>query len=278
MRAHSRISILVLTLITGGVWLSAENAANAAAPASSMPTQPAWQVAETEHFEIHYLPELASDVDRVGLAAEQAYRRISARLSFDLATKVPVVLFAPAGEVTREEAVAYAISDTVAPPVPHRDRLVLPLPETDAELEVLVRHELTHTLVSEIVAPGVGGPLPPGFPLWVPEGVASYITAEWSDANNRRIRDLVSSGDVPALSQLTGDGGFADASLNDALGHMAFDFIDERWGSDRIRRFLNALSVAPDVSVYERVFELTPTRFDAAFRQYVERRFRSVVR
>ena len=278
MRARSGIAILALTLITGGVWLSAETASTAAAPASSTPTQPAWQVAETEHFEIHHLPELASELDRVGLAAEQAYRRISARLSFDLATKVPVVLFAPAGAVTGEEAVAYATSDAVAPPEPHRNRLVLPLPETDAELEVLIRHELTHTLVSEIVAPGVGGPRPPGFPLWVPEGVASYMTAEWSDANNRRIRDLVSSGDVPALSQLTGDGGFADARLNDALGHVAFDYIDERWGSDRIRRFLDALSVAPDVSVYERVFELTPTRFDAAFIQYVERRFRSVVR
>ena len=76
---------------------------------------------------------------------------------------MPVVLFVPAGAVTGEEAVAYAISDTVAPPVPHRDRLVLPLPETDAELEVLVRHELTHTLVSEIVAPGAGRPPPPWF-------------------------------------------------------------------------------------------------------------------
>ena len=104
------------------------------------------------------------------------------------------------------------------------------------------------------------------------------MTAEWSDANDRRIRALISSGDVPALSQLTRDGGFADARLNDALGHVAFDYIDERWGSDRIRRFLDALGVAPDVSVYERVFALTPTRFDAAFIQYVERRFKSAVR
>ncbi len=143
---------------------------------------------------------------------------------------------------------------------------------------MLVRHELTHTLVSEIVAPGVGGPRPSGFPLWVPEGVASYMTAEWSDANNRRIRDLVSSGDVPALSQLTGDGGFADASLNDALGHVAFDYIEERWGPDWIRRFLDAIAVGSDVRAYESVFDQTPARFDAAFGRYVEGQFSSSVR
>ena len=272
MRVRLRVSILALTLTTGAVWPSAE----AAAPVSSTPAQPAWRMAKTEHFEIHYLPELAAELDRVGRAAEQAYRQISGRLSFVLPTKVPVVLFAPMGAITREQAVLYANSATVAPPVPHRNRLVLPLPETDAELEVLIRHELTHTLVGEILSRG--GRDYREVPLWVREGVASYMTAEWSDAHHRRMRDLVASGDVPALSHLTGDGDFADARLNDTLGHVAFDYIEERWGPDRIRRFLDALAVAPNVSAYESVFDQTPARFDAAFRRYVEGRFSSVVR
>jgi hypothetical protein len=64
----------------------------------------------------------------------------------------------------------------------------------------------------------------------------------WPDDDERLMRELVASGDIPALSQLTGTGGFANAHLNDALGHGAFDYIESSWGPTSIRRFLNALS------------------------------------
>ena len=86
------------------------------------------------------------------------------------------------------------------------------------------------------------------------------------------------SGHVPALSQLSGSGGFANARLNDALGHAAFDYMENRWGPTSIRRFLNALIVPRVDKTYDAVFGLTPEEFDAAFRQYAERRFRPVVR
>ena len=272
MAVRLRAFTLALTLAAGAMWPSSE----AAAPATLRSGQLAWRIAETEHFEIHYLPELSAEVDRIGRAAEQAYGRVSGQLGFALSTKVPVVLFTPTGQLTRENAAAYAASDAVAPPEPHRSRIVLPVPDADSRLDGLVRHELTHVLVYEIVSPGVGGV--GGVPLWVHEGIASYMAAEWSVEEDRRMRDLVASGDVPALSQLTGNGGFADRRFNNTLGHVAFDFIESRWGPDSIRRFLDLLAVAPDLATYESVFDQTPARFDESFRQYVEDRFRSGVR
>lgn len=168
------------------------------------------------------------------------------------------------------------MSDAVAPPQPHRSRIVLPLPEGDAQLGALMVHELTHLLVSEIILPGTGGD--GGVPRWVHEGIASYMVGAWSDDDERLMRELVASGDVPALSRLTGSGGFANVRLNDALGHAAFDHIESRWGPTSIRRFLNALIVPRVGRTYDAVFDLTPEEFDAAFRQYAERRFRPVVR
>lgn len=52
-------------------------------------SQPSWQRTESQHFEIHYLPALASELDRVVRSAERAYDRISGRLSFVFPTKVP---------------------------------------------------------------------------------------------------------------------------------------------------------------------------------------------
>ena len=214
MRVRSRASILALILTTAAAWASSE----AVAPPSSGSRQPEWRVAESERFEIHYPPELAPEFDRVVRAAEQAYQQISGRLSYVLPTKVPVVLFAPSSSLTLEDAASYAMSHTVAPLVPHRSRVLLPLPETDAELDALLLHEVTHILVGEIVNPLAGGH--GGVPLWVHEGIASYMAAEWSDEKDRLIRDLVASGDVPALSPVKG-GAKLDHDGGGKLDHLA---------------------------------------------------------
>jgi len=225
---------------------------------------------------MHYLPALAPELDRVIRSAEGAYDRVSGRLNFALSTKVPLVVFAPSGPMTQEQVAEYAGSDQVTPPQPHRSRIVLPLPDNDSQLDTLLVHELTHLLMCEIILPGRGGD--GGVPRWVHEGVANYMVGVWPDDDRRLMRELVASGDVPALSQLTGSGGFANARLNDALGHAAFDYIESRWGPMSIRRFLDALFIPRVDKTYDAVFDLAPAEFDAAFRQYVERRFRPGVR
>jgi hypothetical protein len=266
-----RAFVYVLMLTTVGAWPSPE-----AKAAGVTQGQSAWQRAESRHFEIHYLPALAGELDRVTRSAERAYDRITGRLSFSLATKVPLVMFAPSGAMTREQVVTYAISDHVAPQVPHRSRIVLPLGDGDTRLDALMVHELTHLLVGEIIlpqAPGNGG-----LPRWVHEGIASYLADGWSDDHERLMRELVAAGNVPSLSQLAGSGGFTNPRLNDALGHVAFDYIESRWGPASIRRFINALIVPRVDRTYHAVFDLTPAEFDAAFRQYVERRFGPAIR
>ena len=106
--------------------------------------------------------------------------------------------------MTPEEVAAYASSDQVTPPQPHRSRIVLPLPEDDAQLDALMVHELTHLLMCEIILPGRGGD--GGLPRWVHEGIATYMVGAWLDDDERLMRELVASGHVPALSQLSGSG------------------------------------------------------------------------
>ena len=115
-----RALIFALTLTTAGVWAPPE-----AARAPSSQSQAPWQRTDSRHFEIHYLPALARDLERVTQSAERAYDRISGQLSFTFATRVPLVMFAPSGPLTREQVVTYSTSDEVAPQQPHRSRIVL---------------------------------------------------------------------------------------------------------------------------------------------------------
>ncbi|HEX9368058.1 MAG TPA: hypothetical protein VF921_15615 [Vicinamibacterales bacterium] len=266
-----RALVFALTLTTAGVWSSPD-----AAEEPYGQGQSSWQRIESQHFEVHYLPALAPELERVTRSAERAYDRISGRLNFNFPTRVPLVMFAPSGALTREQVVIYATSDDVAPQQPHRSRIVLPLREGDTQLDALMVHELTHLLVSEIILPQTPGD--GGVPRWVHEGIASYMADGWSGDHERLMREFVAAGNVPALSQLSGNGGFANPRVNEALGHVAFDYIQSRWGSSSIRRFTNALIVPRVDKTYDAVFDLTPAEFDAAFRQYAERRFGSVIR
>jgi hypothetical protein len=266
-----RALLYALPLVTAGVWLSPQ-----AATALSPQGQSSWLRTQSQHFEIHYPPSLAPELDRVIRSAERAYDRVSGDLNFVFTKKVPLVMFAPSGPITREQVVTYATSEQVAPQAPHRSRIVLPLPEGEAQLHTLVLHELTHLLVGEVILPETPGD--GGVPRWVHEGIASYMADGWSDDHERLIRELVVAGAVPSLSQLTGSGAFANPRVNDALGHAAFDYIASRWGAAGIRRFIDALIVPRVDRTYDAVLGLTPPEFDAAFRQYVERRFTPVVR
>ena len=261
-----RLLVFAVTVMTAAIG-SMPRAATARAPQGQSP----WLRIETPHFEVHYLPALAPDVDRVARSAERAYAHVSGRLDFAFAKKVPLVMWVATGPVTRDEAVAYAISDDVAPQQPHRSRIVLPLPGRSADLDAMVVHELTHLLVGEIILPGQPGD--GGLPRWVHEGIANYMVGTWPEDHERLMRTLAATGEVPTLSQLSGNGGFADARLNDALGHAAFDLMESRWGRASIRRFVNALIVPRVDRTYDAVFDLTPAEFDAAFRQYVAHRF-----
>ena len=266
-----QLLLCAVTLMTAAMWSPPQ-----AATSESREGQSRWLRTESAHFEIHYLPTLGRDVERVVRSAERAYGRISGRLDFVFAKKVPLVMYAAAGPLTRDEIVAYSASDEVAPQQPHRSRLVLPLPERDSELDALIAHELTHLLVCEIILPEQSGD--GGLPRWVHEGIANYMVGTWSPDHDRLLRNLAVSGNVPNLSQLVGRGGFADERLNDALGHAAFDYIEARWGRSSVRRFVNALIVPRVDRTYDAVFDLTPAEFDAAFRVYAERRFKTAAR
>src|SRR5262245_23999964 len=119
-----QVLIFAVTLMTAAMWVPPQ-----AATTGSRQGQSRWLRTESQHFEIHYLPALAPEVDHVVRSAERAYDRISGRLEFAFAKKVPLVICAATGSPTRDEVIAYSISDAVAPQQPHRSRIVLPLPE-----------------------------------------------------------------------------------------------------------------------------------------------------
>jgi hypothetical protein len=81
-----------LISIAATMWGSPEVAARRPRQAPSP-----WGRTESRRFDIHYQPALAAELDRVVRRTETAYDEVSGRLNFVLATKVPLIIFAPSG-------------------------------------------------------------------------------------------------------------------------------------------------------------------------------------
>ena len=73
-----------------------------------------WQIYTTDHFEIYYYPEIEQHLERVAGYAESAYQQISSELKYDLAFKIPLILFKTSSEFQQQNVIPGAAQEGVA--------------------------------------------------------------------------------------------------------------------------------------------------------------------
>ena len=235
-----------------------------------------WHIYETDHFEIFYYPELEEHLARVASYAESAYVQISADLTHDLATRVPLVVFKTHSEFEQQNIIPGVVSEGVgAFAEPFRQRIALPIDEPPDLLYRLITHELTHQFAFDIIPRSF---IRRGIPLWVDEGLADYMAGVWRPLDLMAVRDAALSDILPRMSEFLDYGGFANARVVYNLGHAAFEFIEERWGKEGVRQFLFSLRktvIGGGGDIYEDAFDLPAEDFDDAFESYIRDRFQA---
>ncbi|MCL4813957.1 MAG: PD40 domain-containing protein, partial [Vicinamibacteraceae bacterium] len=234
-----------------------------------------WKIYTTDHFEIYYYPEMEQHLERIAGYAESAYQQISSDLKHDLAFKVPLILFKTWSEFAQQNVIPGEIPEGVAAfAEPQRDRMVLPIDEPPDMLYRLIVHELTHIFEFDIIPRSL---IRRGVPLWVDEGLADYLAGVWRPLDLMTVRDAAVADILPKMSKFEGYGEFSNPRLVYNLGHMAFEFIESRWGKEGIRQFLFALRksvIGGADSAYEEALRVTPEEFDEQFDKYVKDRFK----
>ena len=104
-----------------------------------------WQIYTTDHFEIFYYPEIEPHLEKIAGYAESAYQHVSSELKYDLAFKVPLILFSTSSEFFQQNVLPGAAQEGVgAFAEPSRNRILMPMDEPSDLLYRLTVHELTH--------------------------------------------------------------------------------------------------------------------------------------
>src|SRR5215471_9342844 len=185
-----------------------------------------WQIYHSTHFAIYFYDRDQVSLQKVASYAESAYDEISRSLNFQIPKPVNIIYYTTHSEFEQTNTLGTFIPEGIgAFALPTRNRMVLPVDESDEKLQKLVAHELTHVFQFEIL---FGGSFirayTSGAPQWLTEGMASYFAND-EDAKDRMVlRDAVLADQVPEIAESGIYGFFAYR-----FGHAVFDFIESEW-------------------------------------------------
>ncbi len=213
-----------------------------------------WKILETEHFLVHYYPEMADVITDAARMAERSYARLSRLLKHEFREKKPLILFRSRTDFGQNNVLGDLGEGTGGVTEALRHRVLMPFTGDFQSFEHVLAHELVHSFQYDIFARGRAGAglqtlqqVQP--PLWMMEGMAEYLslgpghvlTQSW-------MRDAALNGNLPTIEQMTMQPGqFFPYRFGEAL----WEYIGGRWGDDVIGEILNAV---PNVGV-ERAFK-----------------------
>ena len=234
-----------------------------------------WWTYETDHFVIYYYPDIEPHLERMAGYAESAYQHVSSELKYDLAHKVPLILFQTSSEFQQQNVVPGAAQEGVgAFAEPTRQRIVMPMDEPHDLLYRLIVHELTHQFEYDMIPTSL---VRRAVPLWVNEGLSDYMTGIWRPQDLMAVRDAAITDIIPKMSKLEGASDL-NARMVYNLGHAVFEFIEAQWGKEGLRQYLFALRkavIGGGEEAYEEAFQISADDFDQQFDKYLKDRFKA---
>ena len=270
-RSVSGLVVMALAMLLAAGIAVQSSSSLAGAHAATVAAQPPagdWRIHKTDHFQIHYHPDMDLHAERVGREAERAYEQVSSDLKHNLAFSVPVILFPTTTELEQSvRAGRFGALHGASVADPARDRILLAMDQPADQWYGVITHEVTHVFGFDII-PGAATP------RWITEGLAEYERGAWDPGDLVTLRDAVRANAIPKMSGLNGDGG-RDARLVYGLGHAAFDFIESRWGKPGVRQFVFWLrqTAGTGGDPYAGALEVKRDEFDQAFERYLRERF-----
>ncbi len=169
-----------------------------------------WQYLQTTYFDIYFygddrvLPEYVSGV------AEEAYRQISDRLNWQIQKRISIMVYQSHSDFQQTNVTySYMVEGIGGVTELFKNRVVVPFEGSYADFHHVIRHELVHAVINDMVYGGniqslVNGTIRYQIPLWMNEGLADYLAGKWDSNSDMWMRDLAINGEIPPVQYLSG--------------------------------------------------------------------------
>lgn len=194
-----------------------------------------WHVLTTEHFNVYFYPEEKEIAEIAANLAEKSYRILEAKFNHHIFNKIPLIIYSSSNYFQQTNVIPNLIPESVAGFTEfYKGRMVIPFNGSYADFERVIRHELVHVFSFGKLHYVMKSHKKYNFsspPLWWEEGLAEYLSSEWDSEAEMLIKDLVISGrlvKLQNLSQLYG------TYFLYKEGQSFLNFVTREYGDDKI--------------------------------------------
>ncbi len=234
--------------------------------ACSLAAQEQWRTMRTKHFLIYYSPDAVSKAKRAALVGERWHAILSEKLDFDPGGVIPMYLYPnrrsfseATGAKPDESIVGMAHTRTLKVRVDASD--------TFAKIESIIPHELVHVFLSRRLKAFTSR-----MPLWMHEGLAKYLTGDWSPGDAELLREIGMTGRIIPLSRISQV--FPDDDRERAIAYVesysVVSFMVKRYSPECVPDLLSELSKGNLFSTaLEYSIGIKPEKLEEEWRQYL---------
>jgi WD40-like Beta Propeller Repeat len=239
-----------------------------------------WKVIETEHFLVHYYPEIGDVAPDAARMAERSYARLSRLMSHQFREKKPILLFGSTGDFAQSNVFGDLGEGTGGVTDPLRQRMAQFFSGDWASFEHVLQHEMVHVFQFDIFSRGRAGAGLQNLamvnpPLWFMEGLAEYFSIgdkhPWTDA---WVRDAVVNNTLPSIQQMTER---PDKYFPYRYGLSVWQYVGARWGDEVIGEIMNAVPSLGIERAFRREIGMSLDDLSADWKQAMQSKYLPVV-
>ena len=233
-----------------------------------------WRIYKSPHFDVYYYPEEEPMLQQAVSFAESQYTRLSQILDHEIKFRINLILYRTHMEFEQTNIELGFIPEYVAAfSEPIADRMVIPIDLPPDELYTLFGHELTHVFQFSILfQESVSRAFRANTPGWIMEGMASYLAQDESSLDKMIVRDAVIYGLIPPIHRVQ-----VTNFLTYRFGNAAFAFIEEKYGQEGLRTFIQEFRRSLLTNNIEKpikdAFGIDGDEFDRQFRKYLQKKY-----
>ncbi|MBI4513808.1 MAG: PD40 domain-containing protein [Gemmatimonadetes bacterium] len=248
-RLRPGAAALALAMLCAGGLASAPPVASQTVPFGKNKVQYTefdWHLLSGPNVDVYYYPE-EETLARVALAyAEESFEALTILFNHRAFRRVPLIIYSSHQHFEQTNVAPGFIPEGVAGFTEFlKRRIALPFNGSYSDFRHTIRHELVHFFqLSKLSRTFSQYPrqrrIP--IPLWWTEGLAERWSSPQDSEDEMYVRDLVLSGRLPALRQLS----YAFGFLVYPLGGEIHRYLGERFGYDRVARLYEDLWKYPD--------------------------------
>ncbi len=197
-----------------------------------------WRRLQTSHFDIYFNQEGDSVAHFTAERVEGIYQDLSGKLNHHLFRRIPILLHNSPNHFQETNVIRIPLPEAVGGFTEiFKNRIVLPFAGNWPEFAHVLKHEMVHAMVFDMMRGPGGGAMSivrrlSGVPLWFSEGLAEWASSPWNIESEFFLIDAVTNGYVPLP---TGD---MPGYLAYRGGQSFLKFIADNFGAQAIPQIL----------------------------------------